>query len=105
MHDLALGGVDEPHAARVGCELVDFVEGVRRKGQRRTAGVCITQVDLQEVIGGSGAEFRLLLVGSAHQYPCCFSFLTRWLAMKPPAPQTNTLFMNKPRCLSVNYEM
>ena len=64
-HDLALGRVDEPHAAHVGRELVDLVEGLAVLGAHgRLAIGRVPQVDPLEVVGGGGRELGVLLVGA-----------------------------------------
>jgi hypothetical protein len=65
-HDLALGGVDEPHPAHVGRELVDLVEGLAgRRAHGGLAGREVAQVDDVKVVGRGGRELGPLLVGAA----------------------------------------
>src|SRR5439155_12151576 len=52
-HNLALGRMDEPHAAHVGRQLIDGIEAARLQRQRRFTGVLLPQIEQEKVICNS----------------------------------------------------
>ena len=74
-HDLALGRVDETHAAHVGGQLIDFVDLPAGNRQRGLAVSRFAEVQLQELIGGGGGKLVLLDVHPADPIPLALQFL------------------------------
>jgi hypothetical protein len=65
VEDLALVGVDEAHAAHVRGELIHLVDGLAVDENGLDAALRLTEVELQELVGGGRAELVLLDVHPA----------------------------------------
>jgi len=83
VHDLALGRVDEAHAAHVRRQLVDLIERARVERQRRLAVRLFAQVEQQELIGLGGRELVLFDVHPAHPIPLALQLLDQVPANEP----------------------
>ena len=66
VHDLALGRVDEAHAAHVGRELVDLVEGAAVQGQRGPTVRRLAQIQHHEFVGRRRGELVGLAIHTAY---------------------------------------
>ena len=88
MHDLALGRVDEAHAAHVGRELVHLVEGAAAQGERLLAVLRPAQIEQHEFIGCRRAILVRFDIHPAHPVAFALEPLHQ-MAGDEPAGATN----------------
>ncbi len=71
-HDLAFGRVDEAHAAHVGGQLEDLVEGPLRRFDRGPAVFFVPEVQNPEIIGRRRRELGVFQVDAPHPIAVLF---------------------------------